>query len=159
MSASEERVKWKIFPSKISAEAEINAPPDRVWQILMDFEHYSLWNAFCPSIETDFKLGSAVEMKVRLVAGKKPIHKIEHLNLIEPGYQFAWEYSIGGRHLLKTNRYQLVEDLGDGRCRYYTTVQLCGLLAPVVSLMHGKHIREGFLDTALGLKVFAESRR
>ena len=34
----------------ISDTVTINAPVALVWQILVDFERYHLWNKFCPQI-------------------------------------------------------------------------------------------------------------
>jgi hypothetical protein len=152
-----ERVQGRIFPSEISAEIEIEAPAETVWHVLMDFDKYSEWNDFCPSVTTDFQLGSAVNMQVRLVVGKKPMRQVEYLNMVEPGYRFAWGYSMGGALILQANRYQVVEDLGSGRSRYFTTDQFSGLLVPVMNLLYAKHIKLGFDDTARGLKARAES--
>ena len=152
-----ERVQGRIFPSEISAGIDIDAPAALVWQILMDFDQYSQWNAFCPRVATDFQLGSPVDMQVRLVPGKKPMRQVEYLNMVEPGHRFAWGYAMGGPLILQANRYQTVTDIGDGRSRYDTTDKFCGLLVPLMNLLYARHIQQGFEDTARGLKARAES--
>ncbi len=47
----------------------IEAPAELVWQVIIDFEHYSVWNEFCPSIEAALEVGSPVKMQVNLGNG------------------------------------------------------------------------------------------
>lgn len=155
--AVSERRQGRIFPSAISAETVIDAPLQTVWQVLTDFPRYGEWNPFTPSLETDFRLGSPVAMKVRLVPGKKLMHQVEYMNVLEPGRRFAYGYDLGCRWLLRANRYQELEDLGNGRTRYYTTDRFSGLMVPLMKWLYARHIQRGFEDVAAGLKARAEA--
>ena len=44
---------------ELRAEIEIAAPPERVWQVLRDFDAYPEWNPFMRSIVGDAEVGVA----------------------------------------------------------------------------------------------------
>lgn len=154
----QERCQGRIFPTEISAEIEIDAPAAMVWQVLTDFERYGEWNSFTPGVTSDFRLGSPVEMQVRLVPGKKLMRQVETMNVLEPGRRFAYGYDLGSRYILRANRYQIVDDLGAGRSRYYTTDKFSGVLVPLMNSLYARHIKRGFEDVATGLKTRVESQ-
>ena len=52
-----------------SEKLTIEAPAELVWSVIVDFEHYHLWNAFCPEVAGVAELGSALTMKVDLGNG------------------------------------------------------------------------------------------
>ena len=47
---------------EIVIEIEINAPPSRVWQVLTDFEKYSVWNPFIKKISGKPTRGEKLEV-------------------------------------------------------------------------------------------------
>ena len=48
-----------------SDEVTIEAPVELVWEILLDFDNYELWNTFCPRVINDsLEIGSSVDMMV-----------------------------------------------------------------------------------------------
>ena len=55
--------------SVASEEIVINAPAEIVWDVLMDFANYELWNSFCPKMKGEPVVGSALEMQVDLGNG------------------------------------------------------------------------------------------
>ena len=156
-SAPGELVQGRLFPAAISASIDIAAPASLVWQVLTEFDRYHEWNSFCPKVSTDFELGSAVVMRVRLLPDRKPLRQVEYLNLLQPGHQFAWGYRFGGALLLQANRYQRVEALAPDQSRYSTIDQFSGLLVPLMNRLYGGYIRRGFEDMARGLKAQAEA--
>jgi hypothetical protein len=141
-----------------TATVEIDAPLERVWEILVDFPNYGAWNRFCPRIECSGELGAKVVMDVRF-PGQKPIRQVEVLNVLEPPHRIAWGVIMGSRAILVANRYQTLETLGPGRTRYTTIDYMSGLIAPIVNVMYAEKVRAGFQLAADGLKEYAERPR
>ena len=61
----------------ISTQITIQAPLEKVWQILDDFEQYHTWNEFCPKIESSKIIGEPLVMTVYMKPHKKPIRQKE----------------------------------------------------------------------------------
>lgn len=149
-----------MFRHLIRSEAvEIEAPIERVWEILVAFERYGQWNPFTTRVDADFEVGAAVDLHVTL--GPLKLVQPERIEAVEKPHLLAWGMRMGHRLLLSARRDQHLEPLGATRCRYHTTDALRGLLAPLVVPLFGRLIRNGFNDMALALKARAEgvSRR
>ncbi|MDE3262149.1 MAG: SRPBCC domain-containing protein [Acidobacteriota bacterium] len=137
-----------------SDPVEIEAPAERVWDILVDFDRYGEWNPFTTRVEASLEIGAPVMLHVRLgwLKRKQP----ERIETVEPPHLLAWGVTMGARFLLVARREQRLEPLGANRCRYVTTDETHGLLTPLVALLFGRLIRQGFNDLAAALKTRAE---
>ena len=49
---------------EITTSININARPEKVWEILMDFERYPEWNPFVTSISGEKKIGKKLKVKL-----------------------------------------------------------------------------------------------
>ena len=140
----------------ISSEAvEIEAPIERVWDILVDAEQYGEWNPFTTRIETDFEIGSPIDLYVTL--GPLKLRQPEWIEAVDRPHLLAWSTMVGHPFLLSARREQRLDPSGANRCRYLTTDAFTGLLTPLVVLLFGQLIRRGFNDMALALKARAEA--
>ena len=138
-----------------SDPVEIEAPAARVWDILVDFERYGEWNPFTTRVEAGLEIGSPVMLHVRL--GRLKRRQPERIEAVEPPHLLAWGTTMGHPVLLSALREQRVEPLSETRCRYLTTDATSGLLTPLVALLFGRLIRQGFNDMAAALKARAEA--
>ena len=138
-----------------SDPVEIEAPAERVWDILVDFERYGEWNPFTTRVEASLEIGSPVMLHVRL--GRLKRKQPERIETVEPPHLLAWGTTMGHPVLLSALREQRVEALSETRCRYLTTDATSGLLTPLVALLFGRLIRQGFNDMAAALKTRAEA--
>lgn len=144
-----------VFRHLIRSEAvEIEAPIDRVWSILVDFERYGEWNPFTTRVDGDPEVGAPVDLHVTL--GSLRVVQPERIEAVEGPQLLAWGMRMGHRLLLSARRDQHLEPLGATRCRYHTTDALRGLHTPLVVLLFGRLIRRGFNDMARALKARAE---
>ena len=145
-----------LFKGHVSSEpVEIEAPIERAWDILTDFERYGEWNPFTPSVATDFEIGSRVDLYVRM--GPWRLKQVERIEVVEPPHVIAWGTTMGHRFLISALREQRLEAIGEGRCRYRTSDDFAGLLIPLVMLLFGGFVRRGLNDVARGLKARAET--
>jgi uncharacterized protein YndB with AHSA1/START domain len=143
-------------PGRVRAEIEIDAPLERVWRILTDFQGYRAWNPFTPRVETTLRIGDPIHLHVRLV-GKRLMHRVEYVTRNQP-YTLGWEMKMGARFLLNAERIQTLTPIDAQRTRYLTEDSFHGWLAPLVLALYGRAMQRGFGDCALGLKKAAESR-
>ena len=144
-----------MFTHRIASDPiDINAPAEHVWQILTVAESYRDWNPFTPHVDTDFRPGSRVELRV--ILGPLKLRQQERIQSLEPPRLLAWGMTMGHRVLLVARREQRLEASGPDRCRYVTTDTMSGLLTPLVALLFGRLIRIGFNAMAAALKERAE---
>lgn len=138
-----------------SDQVTIDAPIETAWRVLAAVEDYGAWNPFTPSVKTDLKMGSRVDMRVQM--GPIRIKQTEVVCAVEPPRLLAWYTTMGARFLLHAVREQRLEALGDSQCRYVTTDAFTGLLTPLVILVAGRTVERGFNSVAQGLKQRAEA--
>ena len=73
----------------IHTEIEINAPTDKVWEILMDFAKYPDWNPFIKSIEGKGEVGSNLKVVLHQPESKPMTVKPKCLAATEKR-EFRW---------------------------------------------------------------------
>ncbi len=144
-----------ITANSVRAEIEIEAPIDRVWQILLDFDRYGDWNPFTPRVATTLRIGDRVDLDVRLF-GQRLLHRVEWVTRNEP-YTLGWEMRASSPRLLHAERLQVLTPRGRDRTHYRSEDVFHGLLRPVVLGLFGRAVERGFGDCARGLKAAAEA--
>jgi len=73
----------------ISTKIGIHAPPSRVWDVLMDFEHYPEWNPFVIEISGEKQVGK--RLLVRLQGPKDSVFSFTPAVVtVEPNTHFSW---------------------------------------------------------------------
>jgi len=89
--------------ASILTEIFLDHPVDRVWQILVDFDHYADWNPLNIKAKGQASLGAKIPMTFLNPAS--PGHTIRQtvtVTTFEPGRALAWSGSIpllfNGRH-------------------------------------------------------------
>lgn len=55
---------------EISTSIQINATPEKVWQVLTDFKSYPQWNPFIQSLKGDVKVGNRIDVNLGGMAFK-----------------------------------------------------------------------------------------
>ena len=68
---------------QLRTEIAIDAPPERVWAVLTDFERYGEWNPFVPSLQGELSGGS--RLRVRLTGDALDDAGITHDELLLGG--------------------------------------------------------------------------
>jgi hypothetical protein len=141
----------------IRAEALIEAPPDRVWEVLVDFARYAQWNPFTPKVSARLEEGAPVDMLVRLWTGLRD--QREHIRKVVPGERLCWGMHMVAPWLVSGERCQWLEPMEGGRTRYVTEDRISGLLTPVVLTLYGRSMQRGFEGVAEGLKRQVETAK
>ena len=140
----------------VHAEIEIDAPAERIFDILSDLKSYPEWNPFTPRAESTLRPGDAVHLYVRL-RGKRLSHRIEYVSRNERPTRLCWGTKIGAGFLLRAERCQTLTPIDARRTCFVNEDVLRGWLAPFVMLLFGRDMQRGFESVAAALKKRAES--
>ena len=131
---------------------EISAPPERVWEILVDVE---AWPARIPTVDRVERLDDgplAVGATTRLAQPKLP-EAVWTVTELTPGAAFTWTSSSPGVRITASH---LIEPTPEGS-RLTLAVDLAGWLAPV-GWLTTKSLTQRYVETeAASLKAAAEA--
>ena len=141
----------------VGAVTEIDAPVERVWDVLVDVARYPEWNPFTVSVRTDFELGSPVDMQVDLFGRGRTMHQVEYVTSFIEGRRLSWGVNVGPSWFITADRWQELTDLGGGRTRYETVDEFTGVGVGFMLLLMRRHMARGFADVAAALKARCEA--
>jgi hypothetical protein len=140
---------------ELRTQIEIEATPDRVWEILTDFAAYPEWNPFIQTIEGDAAPGSKLEVRIEPPGGRAMTFKPTVLEAA-PRQELRWLGRVlvpglfDGEHSLR------IEPMGDSRVRFIQAELFTGVLVP----LFGKGLEKterGFAAMNEALKRRAEA--
>ena len=139
----------------LHAAVEIDAPAERVWQIVIDFAQYSDWNPFIVRAAGEPRVGERLDITIA-APDMKPVSFRPRVLDVEPGRLIRWkgEFKLpglfDGRHAL------IVDPLDHGRSRFTTHEDVTGILLPfAVTVMTAS--QKGFELMARALRERAEA--
>lgn len=141
---------------EVNLSKTIHAPQETVWQVLLDTANYPKWNAFINSCESSFVAGKPIIMRVNMFPWlafkqKETIRKNQPKELIEYGVKLP----LG---MLKSTRQHVLKPSECGNyCHYQSLFCIKGWFSPVVKLMLGRRLKQGFTDMTLGLVKYTEA--
>jgi hypothetical protein len=156
--------KCVVFASTTAGEAnvksldtsiDIEAPPERVWTILMDFEAYPAWNPFITSIEGERRVGGKLSAQLSPPGGKPMTFK-PTVQVFEEGTELTWLGRLfmpgifDGRHTLR------VEPRAGGS-RFIHREQFTGITSGLLMRFIGEDTGRSFHLMNEALKERAEA--
>ena len=140
---------------ELYTEIEINATPERVWQILTDFDALPEWNPFMRRASGEVEVGARLEVFLQPSDGRGMTFKPTVVEAT-PNREFRWLGHLGVRGLFDGEHSFTIEPLGENRVRFVQRESFRGLLVPLLLLMVGKDTRRGFEEMNQALKTRAE---
>ena len=132
---------------------EIDAPQQRVWDVLSDIEAWPQRIETVDSVELLTPPPIATGSRVRLKQPKLP-EGTWVITAWDAPSSFEWTQRTGGTTSVAGHR---VEALGEGRARLALTLDMRGLLIPIVALFYRKLTDRYMSLEAEGMKRAAES--
>ncbi|WP_114751821.1 SRPBCC domain-containing protein [Pleomorphovibrio marinus] len=141
---------------EINTRIHINASPEKVWQVLTDFENQCKWNPFVRSITGDVKKGNTIKV-VLGPQGSKPMTFKPTVLAFEQNREFRWLGHLffsgifDGEH-----SYQLLEN-GDGSTTFIHSEKFKGILVGLMAKKLDTEIKAGFEEMNIALKGQAEA--
>jgi len=129
---------------EIYTEIVVRADAGTVWDILLDFDAYPLWNPFITKIRGTPALGARLECRPRLPGRRRTTVFHPRISRLEPQETFAWLGHVlvpglaDGEHLFEISR----ED--DTAVKLVHRQEFRGLLIPVLWPFFHEGTRRGF---------------
>jgi hypothetical protein len=140
---------------ELHSEIAIEATPQRVWEVLTDFETYPEWNPFIPCISGPGTVGSRLDMQMQQPGGRRmDLHPT--VLAAAPARELRWLGQLGVPGLFDGEHGFRIESMGTNRVRFIQDERFSGLLAPLVLHFIGRSTRQGFEAMNVALKARAE---
>ncbi len=141
---------------EIKTEIQIQARPDKVWEILCDFENYHQWNPFIKKIKGETRSGSRLEVFIEPPQSKgmrfRPV-----VLVFKPQKEFRWLGKLWMKGLFDGEHAFELIDNGDGSTTFIHSEKFKGLLVPFLSKMLDVNTKNGFELMNYNLKRLAEN--
>jgi hypothetical protein len=136
---------------QLQAEVEVQASPERIWEILTDFAAYHQWNPFIVQAAGHAVPGSRLELHMRLPGRRTTVFRPAVLDA-EPGRRLRWLGRVLVPGLFDGEHSFTIEPAGPDRVRVRQHEEFRGLLAPLVLAMIAGPTKEGFRQMNMALK-------
>ena len=139
----------------LRTEIEIDAPADRVWDVLTDFTAYPDWNPFIRRAGGPVRVGSRLEARLQPPAGRAMTLRPTVLAAV-PNRELRWLGHLFVPGLFDGEHGFRIESLASDRVRFVQEERFAGLLAPLVLRFVERDTRQGFEAMNRALKARAE---
>ena len=136
---------------RIVTEIEIDATPERVWQILTDFPAFPQWNPFVLAAEGELVVGSRLRVKLPGMSFTPKVLRAE------PNRELRWLGQLLLPGIFNGEHYFIIEPVSDQRCRFQHGENFSGLLVPLFSRKLDRTVVPGFAEMNQALKARAEA--
>lgn len=139
----------------IVTEIIINAPANKVWQILTDTPKYAEWNPFLLQIKGEIKTGNQLENTMKN-GNSTMTFKPQVLQVIPETY-FEWLGKLWVSGIFDGRHYFRLEKLDSNQTKLTHGEEFSGFLSGYVLRKNGNEIRQNFVEMNQALKKRAES--
>jgi hypothetical protein len=140
----------------IDTQITIEASPETVWGILIDFNEMSAWNPFIRAISGSLAPGSL--LSVRIAPPGQAAMTFEPTVLVaEPARELRWVGTAMTRWIFAGEHYFVLDQIGPSATRLTHGETFSGILAPLI--MRGSMLaatKQGFAAMNEQLKIRAE---
>jgi hypothetical protein len=118
------------FRWSIATAIEIDAPPARVWEVLVDLPAYREWNPFIVEAAGKVAAGETLSLRMAL-PGRDPVEIEPRLLVVEPERELRWKGQLFLPGLFDGEHAFLLTSLDGGRTRLDHTEHFAGALLPL----------------------------
>lgn len=137
---------------EIATSAVIEAPPQAVWDVLLDFTRYPEWNPFLPKLQGEARVGARIRFIFELPRGFR-MKATARVLTVAPPTELRWAGKFFTPWLLRAEHYFHLAPSGDGHTRFDHGERFTGLLVPLLwPVLRGKG-RQVYVDMNEALRA------
>lgn len=141
----------------LHTEITLDAPFDRVSDLLADTRLYPQWNPLFPQVSGEIGVGKGIDVSLAL-PDIKPFNVRATIREESAGHLLCWRYRYPLPGLFSwTYRYEVIE-LEDGRVKFVQDSAYAGLLAPLYYLGMNGPLRRGMAELNKAVQRWGERR-
>jgi len=141
---------------ELCTEIEIEATPDRVWQVLTNFDQYPEWNPFIQQAIGKAKVGEKVDITFHSESKVMTLHCI--FIKAEPNKELRWKYHLILPALFSGEHSFIIEQTASNRIRFIDQEIFSGILVSSQAKDIDTNTRRGFEAMDKALKARAERK-
>jgi hypothetical protein len=141
---------------ELHSEIQIDAPAERVWELLTDFASYPQWNPFIRKISGQPASGERLEVRLAPPGGRGMTFKPKVLNA-EPNHEFRWLGHLLVPGLFDGEHSFTIQPLEEKRVRFVQREVFKGVLVPLLGRSLETNTQRGFEEMNRALKERAEA--
>lgn len=140
----------------IDTFVDIEAPAEKVWEVLTDFKSWGTWNDFIPLVEGNLQVGERLLIKV-VSPGLKPMIFKPEVFEVKPNEKILWGGSFL-KLLYQGDHAFIIEPITDQKTRFRQIERFKG---PIVLFMSDmiKKTELGYQQMNLALKNEVEKKK
>lgn len=135
----------------------INAHPEEVWKILLDFESYPDWNPFIIKAKGDIKEGENLNISIKPV-GSKPFSFTPRITNVVENKKIIWLGKAIVRGLFDGQHCFELHQNEDRTTTFIQKESFSGLLIPFCKKIIGVNTLNGFILMNQALKERVENK-
>jgi len=135
---------------EIKTSIQISATPEKVWEILTNFQDYKNWNPFLQSVEGNVKKDETIKINAGGMKFKPKVLSFEE------NKQFSWVGRLFFKGLFDGEHLFLIEDNGDGTVTFRQEEKFQGILVGLFAKKLDTDTRQGFIKMNEKLKELSE---
>jgi hypothetical protein len=139
---------------ELRTEIEIQASPDKVWQVLTNLDKYPEWNPFIHHAIGSAKVGESVDITFRSGSKEMTLHCT--VVKVEPNKELCWKYHVILPGLFRGEHSFIIEPMGNNKVRFVDQEIFNGLLVFSQAKDIDTNSRQGFEAMDKALKIKAE---
>ncbi len=139
---------------ELRTEIEIQASPERVWQILTDLARYPEWNPFIHHAIGKAEVNETVDIDFQPDSKGLKLHCT--VVKAEPNRELCWKYHVILPGLFRGEHSFIIEPTGANQVHFIDREVFNGLLVPLQAKAIDTDSRRGFEKMDRALKARAE---
>jgi len=141
---------------ELRSEVDIDAPAERVWDVLTDFSSYPEWNPFIKSIDGEAREGAKLTVRLEPPGGRGMTFK-PTVQTADAPREFRWLGRLLLPRLFDGEHIFELEATYDGGTRLVQREEFRGVLVSPLLRWVGKSTQRGFEEMNVALKGRAEA--
>ena len=112
---------------EIKTEIIINTKPEKVWEVLTDFEKYPTWNPFIQNISGEQKVGSKLDVSIHPLEGNGMTFQPTLLKF-EENREFRWVGKLLVKGIFDGEHYFVLSQEGESKTKFTHGEKFSGIL-------------------------------